>query len=231
MRQHPQLPLLPCLGCLHPDGFFDIFFDNFFTNLFDSFFDNFFDSIFDNFFDNLHINKIILCFRDSVRSFYSSRLKYAIRGTGILERFVRAPASGGGSNAPRSAVSVPHIDVNTDGCRAIKARSCKNTACRGEIPKISVVSSCLQRLDDLQNWPNFQTVVANVLNFCGGILSSVCFAYRLQGLSVCLFCLTSAGLERMKHVLRGRLKRPSPCRTRSAPGRNRVRGLSETSEK
>ena len=28
-----------------------------------------------------------------------------------------------------------------------------------------------------------------------------------------------------------RLKRPSPCRIRSAPGRDRVRGLSETSEK
>ena len=31
---------------------------------------------------------------------------------------VRAPPSGGGSNAPRPAVSVPHIDVNADGCRA-----------------------------------------------------------------------------------------------------------------
>ena len=55
-------------------------------------------------------------------------------------RFVRAPASGGGSNAPRPAVSVPHIDVNADGCRARQARSCKNTACRGGIPEISVVS-------------------------------------------------------------------------------------------
>ena len=50
-------------------------------------------------------------------------------------------------------------------------------------------------------------------------------------LSVCLFCLTSAGLERMKHVLGGQLKRPSPCRIRSAPGRDRLCGLSETSEK
>ena len=31
--------------------------------------------------------------------------------------------------------------------------------------------------------------------------------------------------------LRGRLKRPSPCRIRSAPGWDRVHGLSETSEK
>ena len=34
---------------------------------------------------------------------------------------VRAPPSGGASNAPRSAVSVPHIDVNADGCRAKRA--------------------------------------------------------------------------------------------------------------
>ena len=33
----------------------------------------------------------------------------------------RAPPSGGGSNAPRPAVSVPHIDVNADGCRARRA--------------------------------------------------------------------------------------------------------------
>ena len=39
--------------------------------------------------------------------------------------FVRAPPSGGGSNAPRPAVSVPHIDVNADGCQARRARSCK----------------------------------------------------------------------------------------------------------
>ena len=28
--------------------------------------------------------------------------------------FVRAPSSGGGSNAPRPAVSIPHLDVNAD---------------------------------------------------------------------------------------------------------------------
>ena len=34
---------------------------------------------------------------------------------------VRATPSGGGSDAPRPAVSVPHIDVNADGCRARRA--------------------------------------------------------------------------------------------------------------
>ena len=29
--------------------------------------------------------------------------------------FVRAPSTGDGSNAPRLAVSVPHLDVNVDG--------------------------------------------------------------------------------------------------------------------
>ena len=79
--------------------------------------------------------------------------------------FVRAPPSGGGSSAPRPAVSVPHIDVNADGCRARQMRSSKNTACRGGISEISDVSSCLQRLDDLQNWHHFQTVLDNVWNF------------------------------------------------------------------
>ena len=78
--------------------------------------------------------------------------------------FVRAPPSGGGSNAPRPAVSVPHIDVNADGCRARQARSCKNTSCRGGISEILVESQCLQRLDDLQNY-HFQTVLDNVWNF------------------------------------------------------------------
>ena len=36
---------------------------------------------------------------------------------------------------------------------------------------------------------------------------------------------------RSSAVFGRRLKRPSPCRIRSAPGRDRVRGLSETSEK
>ena len=37
--------------------------------------------------------------------------------------FVRAPSSGGGSNAPRPAVSVPHIDVNADRRWARQARN------------------------------------------------------------------------------------------------------------
>ena len=69
-----------------------------------------------------------------VKSFLS-RPKYAIRGTGFLGRiwFGSSAAFGGRFNAPRPAVSVPHIDVNADGCRARRARSCQNTACRGGI--------------------------------------------------------------------------------------------------
>ena len=60
---------------------------------------------------------IIVFFGDSVRIFFSSRPQYAILGTGILGKkkcFARAPSSGGGSNAPRPAVAVPHLDVNAD---------------------------------------------------------------------------------------------------------------------
>ena len=88
---------------------------------------------------------------------------------------------GGGSNAPRPAVLVPHLDVNADGCRAIQARSCKKIACLGRIPEILVVSSRLQRLDDLRNWHHSQTVVANVLNF------AVAYSRAFVLLDVCRF--------------------------------------------
>ena len=70
---------------------------------------------------------IIVLFQGLVQEFFSSRPKYAIRGTGILGQtalLLRAPASGGGSNAPRATVSVPNVDVNADECRARQARSC-----------------------------------------------------------------------------------------------------------
>ena len=96
-----------------------------------------------------------------------------ISGTGILgqtalfERRLRGAAQS--LNAPCPAVSVPHLDVNADGCRARQARSCEKIACPGGIPEILVVSSRLQRLNDfLQNWHHFQKKkdsFANVLNF------------------------------------------------------------------
>ena len=52
------------------------------------------------------------------RSVFQSRPQYVILETRILyrsNRFVRAPSSGGGSNAPRLASSIPHLDVNADG--------------------------------------------------------------------------------------------------------------------
>ena len=36
-------------------------------------------------------------------------------GNSRSNRFVRAPSTGGCSIAPRSALSVPHLDVNVDG--------------------------------------------------------------------------------------------------------------------
>ena len=67
-------------------------------------------------------------------------MRFAELDFSVEYSFVRAPPSGGGSNAPRPAVSVPHVDVNADGCRARQARNCKNTACRGRISEISDVS-------------------------------------------------------------------------------------------
>ena len=50
------------------------------------------------------------------QDFFSSRPHYAILGNwnSRSNSFVRAPSLGGGSNAPRPAVSVPHLDVNAD---------------------------------------------------------------------------------------------------------------------
>ena len=62
------------------------------------------------------------------RSMRLAELEFTVENS-----LVQAPQSGGGGNAPRPAVSVLHIDVNADGCRARKARSCKNTAFRGGI--------------------------------------------------------------------------------------------------
>ena len=79
---------------------------------------------------------------DLVRSFFclGRSMRFAELEFSVENSFVRAPPSGDGSNAPRPAVSVPHIDVNADGCRARQARRCKNTACRGGISEILVES-------------------------------------------------------------------------------------------
>ena len=48
-------------------------------------------------------------------------MRFAELDFSVEHGLVRAPPSGGGSNAPRPAVSVPHIDVNADGRRARRA--------------------------------------------------------------------------------------------------------------
>ena len=115
----------------------------------------------------------------------------------------RAPPSGSGSNAPRPAMSVPHIDVNADGCRARRA------SVEEEFWKI-VESQWLQRLNDLQNWHHSQTV-RDAIRGGTGILGRIWL-----GSSAAFFG--------------GRLQRPSPCRVRSVHRRERGRVPSETSE-
>ena len=56
-------------------------------------------------------------FGEGIRSGAFFRLGLSMRFSELDSRsnsFVRAPFSGGGSNAPDSAVSVPHLDVNAD---------------------------------------------------------------------------------------------------------------------
>ena len=118
--------------------------------------------------------------------------------------FVRAPSSGGGSNPPRSAVSVPHLDVNADDCRAKQAKSCKSIACQRGIPEILVVSSRLQRLDDLQNYHHFRTAITyylHMLNFPAAFSRAIVLLDICSVISVCLFCVTSAGLDRMNNEM------------------------------
>ena len=106
--------------------------------------------------------------------------------------FVRAPPSRGGSNAPRPAVSVPHIDVNADGCRARQARSCRIPPVEEEFRKYWLNLKCLQRLDDLQNWHHFQTVLDNVWNFAvaysRALVSLLYFFTSLFGFLLGLYC-------------------------------------------
>ena len=90
----------------------------------------------------IYIYKIIIWFQGFGQEFFliSAEVCDSRNWNSRSNSFVRAPPSGGGSKAPRPAVSVPHIDVNADGCRARQARSCKNTACREGISEILVES-------------------------------------------------------------------------------------------
>ena len=90
-----------------------------------------------------NIYKIILFFRDSIRSFLSSRPKYTTRETGILVQIASFERRLRGAAPTPLALPCPFRTstwTRMDGCRARRARSCKNIACRGGIPEILVVS-------------------------------------------------------------------------------------------
>ena len=83
---------------------------------------------------NINIYKTLIRCQGFVQKFFSClgrSMRFAELEFSVKYCLVQAPPSGGGSNDPRPAVSVPQID--TDGCRARQARSCKNTAFRGGI--------------------------------------------------------------------------------------------------
>ena len=143
--------------------------------------------------------------------FFLSRPRYAIRGTGILGQIAsfKRRRQGGGSNVPRHAVSVPHLDVNADGCRTRQARSCHNIACRGGIPDFLFVSSRQQRQDDLRNWHHSQTKVGC---YCNVLIFAVAYSRSFVLLDVCR-ALTNDS----RKSLRG-----------AAPRRSSLRGVAPT---
>ena len=64
--------------------------------------------------DRLYDDSFIVRGQGFGQEVFSSWPQYGILGTGISwsNRFVRAPPSGGGSNAPRPALAVLHLDLN-----------------------------------------------------------------------------------------------------------------------
>ena len=69
--------------------------------------------------ERLYLYIIILFYREQgcVQKIFLSRPQYGFLETGISRsnHFVRVPSSGAGCNAPRPALSAPHLDVNADG--------------------------------------------------------------------------------------------------------------------
>ena len=139
---------------------------------------------------------IILFFGDSVGSFFRlglsmrfAELEFSVkslRSSAVFGGRLKRPSPCGIRSAPRPERG--RIPSET-------SEKLQNIACRGEILEILDVSWRLQRLDDLQHWHHFQTVVANVLNFAVAYSRAfilldvcrawafVCFAWRLQGLN------------------------------------------------
>ena len=114
----------------------------------------------------IHIYMIILCFRDSIRSFFSSRPKYAIRGSGILGQIASFERRLRGAAPTPLALPCPFrtsTRTRTDAERD-----------RREVAKISHVEEEFRRFwfnhvcsawMIYKNRHHFQTVVATVLNF------------------------------------------------------------------
>ena len=94
------------------------------------------------------------------QEFSSSWPQYGIleAGTCRSNRFVRAPFSGGGSNVPRPALSVPHLSGIRYVGRSRQARSAKICILGSIRPSYSWILACMQSL--------------NEKNFLGGIRPS-----------------------------------------------------------
>ena len=96
--------------------------------------------------------------------------------------FVRALAPGGGSNARRPAVSVPHVEVNADVPSETSEKLQRYRVSRRNSTEILAVSSRLLRLDDLRNRHHFQTVVSC---HCNVLKIAVAYSQASVSLDVC----------------------------------------------
>ena len=91
-----------------------------------------------------------------------------------------------------------------------------------------VVGDCFDRSVPFVTPPYINIYIYIIILFGGirsGVFCRLSLSMRFSELEFSIKPLRSSA------VFGGRLKRPSPCRIRSAHGRDRVRGLSETSEK
>ena len=116
----------------------------------------------------INIYKILLWCQVFCQEFLS-RPKYAIRGTGILGRILlgSSAAFGGGLQRPspfrvRSAHRRERGRMPSEKSEKLQ----KYRMSRSDFGDFGCIFRlCLQRLDDLQNWHHFQTVLDSVWNF------------------------------------------------------------------
>ena len=132
----------------------------------------------------MHIYIIILCFRNSVRSLFSSRPKYAIRGTGILGQIASFERRLRGAAGTSLALPCPFRTstwTQTDAER-YKREVAKITHVEEQFRRFWLYFGVCTAWIIYKRWHHFQTVVVTVLNFAVAcprafVLLDVCRAW------------------------------------------------------